>query len=49
MPGDLLIEDFKWVKGLNKGNISNVLPVNEQPWTGSSGFNLDIDTDLRKR
>lgn len=38
--GDL-IEVFKWMKGINKGDISRVLKVSSQDRTRSNGFKLD--------
>ena len=38
--GDM-IEVFKWVKGINKGDIDKVLIISEQDRTRSNGFKLD--------
>ena len=36
-----MIEVFKWVKGINKGDIDKVLIISEQDRTRSNGFKLD--------
>ena len=38
--GGDLIEAFKWVKGINKGDISQVLKFSEVNITRLNGFNL---------
>ena len=36
-----MIEDFKWKKGINKSDISEVLNMKEKSITRSNGFKLD--------
>ena len=38
--GDL-IETYKWIKGINKGDINKVLKFSSQKRTRSNGFKLD--------
>ena len=46
--GDM-VEVFKWVKGINKGNIDQVLEISSQDRTGGNGYKLEklrFKTDL---
>ena len=36
-----MIEIFKWVKGINKGNIDQVLEINTQDRTRESEYKLE--------
>ena len=44
-----MIEVFKWVKGINKGNINQVLEISSQDRTRGNGYKLEklrFRTDL---
>ena len=44
-----MIEVFKWVKGINKGNIDQVLKISSQDRTRGNGYKLEklrFGTDL---
>ena len=44
-----MIEVFKWVKGINKGNIDQILEINIQDRTRGNGYKLEKNrfrTDL---
>ena len=46
-----MIEDFKWVKGMNKGNIDQVIEISSQNRTHSNGYKLEklrFRTDIGK-
>ena len=39
--GDM-IEVYKWVKGINKGSIDQVIEINSQGSTCSNGYKIDM-------
>ena len=44
-----MIEVFKWVKGINKGNIDHVLEISSQDRTCGNGYKLEklrLRTDI---
>ncbi len=41
-----MIEVYKWVKGINKGNIDQVIEISSQDRTRGNGYKLEFRTDV---